>query len=203
VVTDDVIGEIGQQQVLPVLRLPTAEQAVQAARTVIAAGLTVVELTATTPDWEKALGTVYAELPPGAKVGLGTVTDAGTASAAIAGGAAFLVSPWAAPAVRAVAEAAGVPFLEGALSPTEVAAAAAHGPVKIFPASSVGRSHISALRAVLPDAILVPTGGIRMAEVPAWLAAGAYAVGIGTDLLSDDLPAQLRALRTATGGDPA
>jgi hypothetical protein len=39
--------------------------------------------------------------------------------------------------------------------------------------------------------------------VPAWLAAGAYAVGIGTDLLSDDLPAQLRALRTATGGDPA
>jgi 2-dehydro-3-deoxyphosphogluconate aldolase/(4S)-4-hydroxy-2-oxoglutarate aldolase len=198
--TDDVISAIGRQQVLPVLRLPSAERAVQAARTVLAAGLTVVELTATTPDWEKALGTVFTELPPDAWVGLGTVTDAGTASAAIAAGAAFLVSPWAAPTVREVADAAGVPFLEGALSPTEVAAAAAHGPVKIFPASSVGRGHLTALRAVLPDAILVPTGGIRLAEVPAWLAAGAYAVGVGADLLSDDLPAQLRALRKAAGG---
>jgi 2-dehydro-3-deoxyphosphogluconate aldolase/(4S)-4-hydroxy-2-oxoglutarate aldolase len=197
--TGDVIGEIGRQLVLPVLRLPSADQAVQAARTVLAAGLTVVELTATTPDWEKALRTVFAELPPGGRVGLGTVIDAGTASTAIAAGAAFLVSPWAAPQVREVAGAAGVPFLEGALSPTEVAAAAAHGPVKIFPASSVGRGHLSALRAVLPDAVLVPTGGIRLPEVPAWLAAGAFAVGIGTDLLVDDLPARLQALRKAVG----
>jgi 2-dehydro-3-deoxyphosphogluconate aldolase/(4S)-4-hydroxy-2-oxoglutarate aldolase len=197
--TGDVIGEIGRQLVLPVLRLPSAEQAVQAARTVVAAGLPVVELTATTPDWKKALRTVVAELPPGARVGLGTVIDGGTASTAIAAGAAFLVSPWAAPAVREVADAAGVPFLEGALSPTEVAAAAAHGPVKIFPASSVGRGHLSALRAVLPGAVLVPTGGIRLSEVPAWLAAGAFAVGVGTDLLGDDLPARLQALLEATG----
>jgi 2-dehydro-3-deoxyphosphogluconate aldolase/(4S)-4-hydroxy-2-oxoglutarate aldolase len=193
---DAVIAEIGRQQVLPVLRLPSAEQAVRGAAAVLAAGLTVVELTATTPGWQQALAAVHADLPPGGSVGLGTVIDAGTAETAIAAGAAFLVSPWAAPAVRAVAVAAGVPFLEGALSPTEVAAAAAHGPVKIFPASSVGTGHLSALRAVLPGAILVPTGGIGLADVPRWLAAGAYAVGVGADLLVGDLPARLRALRT-------
>jgi 2-dehydro-3-deoxyphosphogluconate aldolase / (4S)-4-hydroxy-2-oxoglutarate aldolase len=198
--TSGVIAEIGRQQVLPVLRLPSADQAVRAAAAVLAAGLPVVELTATTPDWEKALTAVHAELPAGGSVGLGTVIDARTAEAAIAAGAAFLVSPWAAPAVRAVAVAAGVPFLEGALSPTEVAAAAAHGPVKIFPASSVGIGHLSALRAVLPTAVLVPTGGIKLADVPRWLAAGAHAVGVGTDLLVDDLPFRLRALRGAGGG---
>jgi 2-dehydro-3-deoxyphosphogluconate aldolase/(4S)-4-hydroxy-2-oxoglutarate aldolase len=190
----DVIAEIGRQRVLPVLRLPSAEQAVQAAGTVLAAGLPVVELTATTPEWEKALAAVYADLPPGGSVGLGTVTDAETAAAAIAAGAAFLVSPWAAPAVRAVAADAGVPFLEGALSPTEVATAARYGPVKVFPASSVGTGHLTALRAVLPGAVLIPTGGIRLADVPRWLAAGAHAVGVGNDLLDGDLPARLHDL---------
>jgi 2-dehydro-3-deoxyphosphogluconate aldolase/(4S)-4-hydroxy-2-oxoglutarate aldolase len=196
----DVIAEIGRQQVLPVLRLPSAEQAVEAARTVLGAGLPVVELTATTPDWASAVRAVAAELPPGGAVGLGTVTDAATAHAAVEAGATFLVSPWAAPAVRGVATAAGVPFLEGALSPTEVAAAAARGPVKIFPASSVGRGHVSALRQVLPRAVLVPTGGITLEDVPDWLAAGAYAVGVGTDLLRGDLAARLAAFRSAVDG---
>jgi 2-dehydro-3-deoxyphosphogluconate aldolase / (4S)-4-hydroxy-2-oxoglutarate aldolase len=190
----EVIAEIGRQRVLPVLRLATAEQAVTAARAVIDAGLAVIELTATTPDWEKALRVTLEAAPPGARVGLGTVTDAGTARTAVAAGAAFLVSPWAAAQVREVAKDAGLPFLEGALSPTEVAAAARHGPVKIFPASSVGPGHVRALRQVLPQAVLVPTGGIRLADVPDWLAAGAYAVGVGSDLLTGDLSARLRTL---------
>jgi 2-dehydro-3-deoxyphosphogluconate aldolase/(4S)-4-hydroxy-2-oxoglutarate aldolase len=192
-----VLEGIGRQRVLPVLRLASAAQAVAAARTVLAAGLTVVELTATTVDWAAALQAVRAE--PAAVVGLGTVTDAETARAAVAVGAAFLVSPWAAPAVREVADAAGVPFLEGALTPTEVAAAAARGPVKIFPASSVGPGHLRALRPVLPTAIMVPTGGIRLEDVPTWLAAGAHAVGVGTDLLAGDLAERLDALHARPG----
>jgi 2-dehydro-3-deoxyphosphogluconate aldolase/(4S)-4-hydroxy-2-oxoglutarate aldolase len=158
----------------------------------------VVELTATTACWAEALHAVRAE-PSAAAVGLGTVVDAETASAAMAAGAAFLVSPWAAPAVREVAESAGVPFLEGALSPTEIAAAAARGPVKVFPASSVGPEHLRALRPLLPAAILVPTGGIRLEDVPTWLAAGAYAVGVGADLLAGDLTERLAALRARPG----
>lgn len=194
-----VIADLGRQQVLPVLRLPTAEQAVRAAATVLAAGLPVVELTATTPGWEKALAAVHADLPPGGSVGLGTVTDAATAETAIAAGAAFLVSPWAAPAVRKVAAGAGVLFLEGAFSPTEIATAAAYGPVKVFPASSVGTGYFSALLPVLPGAVLVPTGGIQLADVPRWLAAGAYAVGVGSDLLAGDLAPRLTAMRAAVG----
>jgi len=194
-VTTGVLAGIGRQRVLPVLRLASAGQAVAAARTVLAAGLSVLELTATTSDWAAALQAVRAE-PAATAVGLGTVTDAETARAAVSAGAAFLVSPWAAPAVREVADAAGVPLLEGALTPTEVAAAAARGPVKIFPASSVGPDHLRALRPVLPGAVLVPTGGIRLEEVPTWLAAGAYAVGVGTDLLAGDLAKRLVALHS-------
>ena len=197
-----VLSAIGSQQVLPVLRLPSVDEAVRAAMAVLEAGLAVVELTATTPGWEKALTAVCADLPPGCCVGLGTVTDAATAEAAIAAGAAFLVSPWAAPAVRQVAAAAGVLFLEGAFSPTEIAASAAHGPVKVFPASAVDPGYLRALRPVLPrGTVLVPTGSIRLADVPRWLGAGAYAVGVGADLFTDDgRTVRLAELRSATSG---
>jgi 2-dehydro-3-deoxyphosphogluconate aldolase/(4S)-4-hydroxy-2-oxoglutarate aldolase len=198
----NVLGAIGSQRVLPVLRLPSVDEAVRAAMAVLEAGLPLVELTATTPGWEKALTAVCGDLPPGCGVGLGTVTDAATAEAAIAAGAAFLVSPWAAPAVREVAAAAGVLFLEGAFSPTEIAAAAAHGPVKVFPASSLDPGYLRALRPVLPrGTLLVPTGSIRLADVPRWLGAGAYAVGVGGDLFTDDgRTVRLAELRAATTG---
>jgi 2-dehydro-3-deoxyphosphogluconate aldolase/(4S)-4-hydroxy-2-oxoglutarate aldolase len=191
-----VLDDIGAQLVLPVLRLPSADEAVRAAMTVLGAGLRVVELTATTPGWQQALAAVRADLPAGASVGLGTVTNAEIARAALDAGASFLVSPWAAASVREVATEAGVPFLEGAFSPSEIAAAAASGPVKVFPANTLGTGYFGALRPVLPKGtILVPTGGITLADVPVWLKAGSYAVGVGTDLLAGDLPGRLAALR--------
>jgi 2-dehydro-3-deoxyphosphogluconate aldolase/(4S)-4-hydroxy-2-oxoglutarate aldolase len=99
-----------------------------------------------------------------------------------------------------VAVAAGVPFLEGAFSPTEIAAAAVHGPVKVFPASSVDPGYLRALRPVLPaGTLLIPTGSITLSDVPRWLAAGAYAVGVGGDLFTGDgRTVRLAELRAAT-----
>jgi 2-dehydro-3-deoxyphosphogluconate aldolase/(4S)-4-hydroxy-2-oxoglutarate aldolase len=194
------IAAIGAARVLAVLRTAGPDEAVEQAGRVLAAGLGVVELTATTPGWEDAVRTVAAS-HPGAVVGLGTVRDAPTAERALEAGAAFLVSPHPAPAAREVAAAAGVPLLEGALTPGELAAALEHGPAKLFPAHLGGPAYLRSVLAVLPGAAIVPTGGIRLEDVGAWLRAGAYAVGVGSDLTAGGHVAER--LAAALGEAPA
>jgi 2-dehydro-3-deoxyphosphogluconate aldolase/(4S)-4-hydroxy-2-oxoglutarate aldolase len=179
----DVLTTLRAQQVVPVLRLPDAETAIAATESVLAAGLSLLELTATTPQWDTALSRVIAE-HDGAIVGLGTVVSADIARRAVDCGARFLVSPWPVPEVREVADRAGVPFLEGAFTPGEVADVASRGPVKLFPAHVGGPQLLRSLKALLPDAVIVPTGGIALSDVPAWLDAGSFAVGVGGDLLA-------------------
>ena len=168
--------------VLPVLRLPDAESAYVAAARLLDAGLPHVELTATTVDWEQALERLL-DAYPTALVGLGTVADVATAQRAVDVGAAFLVTPWPAPEVRALADAADATLIEGGATPAEVRGAAAFGVAKVFPAHLGGPEYIRSLLAVMPGARLMPTGGIDVASIGAWLAAGAVAVGVGSDLL--------------------
>jgi 2-dehydro-3-deoxyphosphogluconate aldolase / (4S)-4-hydroxy-2-oxoglutarate aldolase len=195
----DVLTRLRDQQVLPVLRLTDAATAIAAAESALAAGLSLLELTATTPQWDTALAQVIAEHDEAA-VGLGTVVSADIARRALDCGARFLVSPWPVPEVREVADRAGVPFLEGAFSPGEVADVASRGPVKLFPAHVGGPQLLRSLKALLPEAVIVPTGGIALTDVPLWLDAGSYAVGVGSDLLAPggfDRLATLLAARTA------
>ncbi|MFI8277937.1 hypothetical protein ACIGBH_24170 [Streptomyces sp. NPDC085929] len=62
----------------------------------------------------------------------------------------------------------------------------------MFPAHVGGPRFIRSLKAVLPEALFIPTGGIRPGEIPHWLAAGAAAVGIGSGLPDD--PGELAAV---------
>jgi 2-dehydro-3-deoxyphosphogluconate aldolase/(4S)-4-hydroxy-2-oxoglutarate aldolase len=119
-------------------------------------------------------------------VGAGTVLDAQTARAAILAGAAFVVSPAVdVPTIR-MCRTYSIPVIPGALTPTEVVRAWRAGGdlVKVFPCSAVGgASYIKALRAPLPQIELVPTGGVTVATVGDFIAAGACAVGAGSDLV--------------------
>ena len=188
------------QRVLPVLRLPSAKEAAAAAAAMFAQGLGVVELTATTPDWALALRDARREAPEGALLGLGTVTNHTIARQAVQAGAQFLVSPWPAPDVREVAQSSGLPLLEGAFTPGEVAAAAGRGPVKVFPAHVGGPAYLVSLLQLMPGADLVPTGGIALDAVPDWLRAGACAVGVGSDLLRPGAADRLAELLAAADG---
>jgi 2-dehydro-3-deoxyphosphogluconate aldolase / (4S)-4-hydroxy-2-oxoglutarate aldolase len=178
---------IAAARVLPVLRTAEAAEAARAAETLLGAGLEVVELTATIPGWADALGGLRRAYPA-AVLGAGTVTTAADARRAIDAGADFLVSPYPAEEVRAVA--AGTVFLEGGFTPGEIAGAAGRGIAKLFPAHVGGPGYLRSILAVLPSARIVPTGGIALAEVPGYLAAGAYAVGVGSDLLRAPDPAK-------------
>jgi len=181
-----VLEKIASAKLVPVLRADTADSALATAERLLANGLTVIELTATTPGWQSALARLHADHPQ-ATLGVGTVVTASDAAAALDGGAQFLVSPWPAPPVRDMAEARGHPFLEGGFTPAELAAATARGVAKLFPAHVGGVAYLKSLLAVLPGARIMPTGGIKLDQVAQWLAAGAFAVGVGSELA--DIPA--------------
>lgn len=187
---------LAAQRLLPVLRSADAGEAVRATANLLAAGCRAVELTTSVPGWAGAVARTAGladALGRPALIGVGTVTTAAQAEAALDAGAGFLVSPYPAPEVREVAGRRGAAFVEGGYTPGEIAAAVRRsGAAKIFPAHVGGPAFLRSLRAVLPDALLIPTGGIAPGEVRDWLAAGASAVGIGSGLPAD--PAELAAL---------
>ncbi|MFD8982555.1 bifunctional 4-hydroxy-2-oxoglutarate aldolase/2-dehydro-3-deoxy-phosphogluconate aldolase [Streptomyces sp. NPDC059564] len=190
------------QRLLPVLRSTGADEAVRATTDLLAAGCRAVELTTSTPGWAGAVARTAPladALGRRALIGVGTVTTAAQAEEALDAGAGFLISPYPAPEVREVARRRAAVFVEGGFTPGEIAAAArSGGAAKVFPAHVGGPGFIRSLKAVLPDALLIPTGGIRPGEVRAWLAAGASAVGIGSGLPAD--PSELAAVFAELAG---
>lgn len=184
--------------VIPVIRAASPEEAILAATAVAAAGLPIAEITMTVPGALEAIATLQRQMGPAVTIGAGTVLDVDTARRCLAAGAAFLVSPGLDVAVIAAARQADCLMLSGALTPTEITAAWRAGSdlVKVFPAGSLGGpAYIQALRGPLPQIPLVPTGGVRLDNVAAYFAAGATAVGVGSELVS---PAALRAGDAAT-----
>jgi 2-dehydro-3-deoxyphosphogluconate aldolase/(4S)-4-hydroxy-2-oxoglutarate aldolase len=181
----EVCSKIASARVLGVLRASSGNRAVQVGEALVGAGLRVVEVALTTPDGLEAIKTL-GEADDGRLVGAGTVLDAPTARAAILAGARFLVSPSMIPEVIATGHRYGVPVLPGAQTPTEVLRALEAGSdmVKVFPAGQLGPGFVSSLLAALPQAPLVPTGGVSAGDARAWLTAGAVAVGVGGSLTS-------------------
>jgi 2-dehydro-3-deoxyphosphogluconate aldolase/(4S)-4-hydroxy-2-oxoglutarate aldolase len=176
----DTESAIERAVVVPVVREESVDDARSVAVWLVEQGLDVVELTASTPGWERAVGSLGEVL-----VGVGTLRTREDAERAVAAGARFLVTPCPAPDVRAVADAANVPLLEGGFTPGEVLAATDRGIAKLFPAHVGGTALLRSILALSPGARIVPTGGIALADVPAWLDAGAHAVGIGSELRPD------------------
>ena len=144
----------------------------------------------TVPDAVQVIETLVKRLGASAFIGAGSVLDADMARRCLDAGAQFLVAPGFDPEVVRLAHAADVAVAPGALTPTEVLAARAAGAdlIKIFPCAQVGGpSYLRALRAPMPDVAFIPTGGITLATLPEYFAAGACAVGIGGELVDERL----------------
>jgi 2-dehydro-3-deoxyphosphogluconate aldolase/(4S)-4-hydroxy-2-oxoglutarate aldolase len=182
----EIVRRIVATGIIPVIRAPSADDALAAVEALLAGGLDVVELTMTVPSALKVIEKVVERHGGAAVVGAGTVLDAETARACMLAGAMFIVAPSLdIPTIRAC-RTHGVPVVPGALTPTEIVRAWRAGAdmVKVFPASAMGgASYIKALRAPLPQIDLVPTGGVTAATVGDFIAAGAVAVGAGADLV--------------------
>ncbi|MFF0149280.1 2-dehydro-3-deoxyphosphogluconate aldolase/(4S)-4-hydroxy-2-oxoglutarate aldolase [Amycolatopsis sulphurea] len=175
--------EAMRQGVVGIVRTADAVSAVAAARSVLDAGLRSVEVPLTNRGALAAIEELTSAYPD-ATIGAGTVLDESSATAAIRAGARFLVSPSLHTEVIRTAHRYGAAAFPGTGSVTEIVRALEEGAdaVKVFPASALGPQWVQDLRAALPQAPLVPTGGIEPADVPEWLAAGAVACGIGSAL---------------------
>jgi 2-dehydro-3-deoxyphosphogluconate aldolase/(4S)-4-hydroxy-2-oxoglutarate aldolase len=174
--------------VVAILRAAGAERFLEVGRVLYEAGVRAVEVTLTSEGALEAFGRLREALPGDALLGVGTVRSVGDAELAVEAGATYLVAPEFRPAVVGWAVEREIPVVPGALTPTEVAAAWAAGAtgVKVFPVSAVGgAAYVKAVRAPLPEVPLVPTGGIGIDDIGAYLEAGAVAVGLGSPLLGD------------------
>ena len=175
--------------IIPIIRAPSADAAVAVAEALLQGGLAVAEITMTVPNAIDAIGRVAKRFSGKLLVGAGTVTDAEMARRAVDAGAEFIVSPCLVPDVIEAAQRADVAVLPGALTPSEVFAAFRAGGdmVKVFPVQSVGgAAYLRALRGPFPDIPLVPTGGVTLDNIGEMFKAGAAAVGVGGDLISQD-----------------
>ena len=171
------------EQLVAIVRAPEADDAVRVGRTLLDAGIRLIEVTLTTRDAFTAIDTLRNFAPDDALVGAGTVLTTIQSRNAVEAGAQFLVTPGFTEAVIG----AEVPVLAGAYTATEAYSAMAAGAtaVKLFPASAGGPAYLKALRDPFPTMPLVPVGGVTIDLVPAYLIAGAVAVGVGGPLTGD------------------
>ena len=170
--------------VVPVVRAPSAHLAARAVEWLRDAGLATFEITLTIPGAVSLVRELAADAA--LHVGVGTVLEVAQAEACLAAGARYVVSPALCQDLVAPCREAGVPCVLGAATPSEVLAAVRAGSdaVKIFPVSSLGgASHVKALRAVFPHAVLAPTGGIAVEAIGEYLRAGSAFVGVGGKLV--------------------
>lgn len=177
------VREVG---VIPILRLPSTEEAWRGAEAILDTGIGIIEITLGVPNALGVVERIVSRYGDAALVGVGTVIAAEACRAAIAAGADFIVAPNFDPDVVAVARGADKVCIPGALTPTEVMTAWRGGAdmVKIFPCGLVGGpKYINALRGPLPHIELVPTGGITLGSIAEFVSAGVAAVGVGGELL--------------------
>lgn len=154
--------------VIPVVILDDPAHAVPLARALVAGGVPIVEITLRTARALDVIRAIVGNVP-GAIVGAGTVTTPGLVRQAVDAGARFLVSPGTTDRLLDAMGDAGVPFLPGTASPSEVMRVLERGQreMKFFPAeASGGRAFLSAMASPFPDARFCPTGGITPATAP-------------------------------------
>ena len=183
---DDVIRRIGEIGVVPVVRAATVDEATRAVEAICAGGIPIVEITMTVPNAVSVIREVAKQYGSNVLIGAGTVTTAEQAESCLRAGAEFLVSPGLSAPVLSVARASARLAIPGALTPTELMNAHDHGArlIKIFPCGNVGGpKYLRSLKAPFPKAELIPTGGVNAANAAEFIAAGAFALGVGADLV--------------------
>ncbi|MEV4224568.1 bifunctional 4-hydroxy-2-oxoglutarate aldolase/2-dehydro-3-deoxy-phosphogluconate aldolase [Nonomuraea sp. NPDC049725] len=174
--------------VIAVVRAAASRHLAAVLATLAGSGVRAAEVTMTTPGALEAIRWAARGGTEGVAVGAGTVLTAEAAREAVDAGAGYLITPAVLPEVIEEGRRLGVPVVPGAFTPTEILQAWRGGAalVKVFPASAAGGpGYVRDVLAPLPEVPLVPTGGVRIEDVPAYLRAGARAVGMGAPLLGD------------------
>jgi 2-dehydro-3-deoxyphosphogluconate aldolase / (4S)-4-hydroxy-2-oxoglutarate aldolase len=184
---DEALKKIGETGIVPVVRAASFEEARQAVDAICTCGISVIEITMTVPNAPALIRAVVRQYADKVLTGAGTVLNSEQASECLEAGAEFLVSPGLSVPVLRAAQARGKLAIPGALTPTELMIASLEGArvIKIFPCENMGGAkYIKALKAPFPRVELIPTGGVNLSNAAAYIAAGAFALGVGGDLIN-------------------
>jgi 2-dehydro-3-deoxyphosphogluconate aldolase / (4S)-4-hydroxy-2-oxoglutarate aldolase len=182
----EVLRSLREIGLVPVLRAESEAQALALADAIAAGGVTVLEVAMTVPGAIRVMRQL-AEDRPDILIGAGTVLDPETARMCILEGAQFVVGPALNTRTIEMCHRYDIAVLPGALTPTEIVTAWEAGAdvVKIFPASALGGAkYLKSVKAPLPQVEMMPTGGVSQATAVEFLEAGAFALGIGADLVN-------------------
>ena len=180
------IKELG---LLAVIRGPSQELTLEMVAALVAGGVTGIEITYTTPNAAQVVAALAQRFGDEIVLGMGTLTTPAQAAEAADAGARFLVSPHTEAALAQAMVATGLPIMMGALTPSEVMASRRLGSdvVKLFPGSLGGPAYMKSLKGPFPDVPMMPTGGVSKDNLKEWFAAGAVAVGAGSQLCPKSL----------------
>jgi Entner-Doudoroff aldolase len=189
--TNQTIARIEASRVITILRGDFSDTISRLAHILADAGITAVEATLNSTDPLRLVKTLVAEIGERAVIGAGTVLTADDVSRVADVGAQFIVSPNFNPTVVAQTKRLNLVSVPGCFTPTEVVAALEAGAdaIKLFPATHLGPSYVKALCGPLNHVRLVPTGGVTPELAGEYRAAGAWAIGVGSELIGPDLDA--------------
>jgi len=180
----EVLGKIAASGLVAVIRADSPEQAERIAEACALGGVAALEITYTVPGASGVIEHLAKKVSSQILLGAGTVLDAETARIAILAGAHFVVSPALNPETARLCNRYQVPYMPGAGTIGEVIEAMECGAdiVKVFPGEILGPAFVKAVKGPLPQAQLMPTGGVSVESVADWIKAGAVAVGVGGNL---------------------
>lgn len=182
---EKVLSKMTEAGLVAVVRAKDAEEAIKIADACLAGGCPSIELTYTVPGAPKVIEALAAKYANGEMLlGAGTVLDSETARSAILAGANYIVSPAFDLETAKLCGRYRVPYIPGCMTITEVLTAMQAGAdiVKIFPADLFGPTIIKDIKGPLPQAKMMPTGGVDVDNVDQWIKAGAVCVGAGSSL---------------------
>lgn len=180
----EVLRRIEEVGVVAVVRAKNSEEAKKIAYACMAGGVTSIEIAFTVPGAHKVIEALTEEFGDELLVGAGTVLDSETARIAILAGSKYIVSPCFDLETAKLCNRYQIPYAAGCMTITEMVRAMEAGTdvIKLFPGSAFGPSFVSAVKGPLPQAIIMPTGGVDINNVGQWIKNGCIAVGVGGNL---------------------
>jgi 2-dehydro-3-deoxyphosphogluconate aldolase/(4S)-4-hydroxy-2-oxoglutarate aldolase len=180
--------------ILPLFYCDSPTVSLEVIRTLYKAGIRALEYTnrggAALEVFTSLKKTLSAETPD-LYLGIGTIKTAAECRAFIQAGADFIVAPIVNPEVAAIAGEAGLLWIPGCMTPSEIFLAQQHQAplIKLFPANILGHEFVSSIRELFPGQLFIPTGGVEINKenIRSWFNAGVSAVGMGSRLISKEV----------------
>jgi 2-dehydro-3-deoxyphosphogluconate aldolase / (4S)-4-hydroxy-2-oxoglutarate aldolase len=184
----NVLNQLKENVIVAVIRKASPDNIVEIAEALHKGGVKSLEITAETPKAATLIEMVSDRFKDELLIGAGTVLDPETARSCIMAGAKFIVSPTVNPETISMTKRYGIISIPGALTPTEILTAYESGAdmVKVFPANVFGPGYIKNIHGPFPYIPLMVTGGINNENMGEYMAGGASAIGLGSNLVNPE-----------------